>query len=551
MKLTSSKVSVVLFGFFSACLTAIPIKTEAAEKIFFTYGPLKLSVEVESLESFAEDGIINEDLQQYLQRVSPEQQNKFREFLNKKLDIDGVKVSRFFNTQMGEQILLRLGKGITLEGGENGGIALRGAIIQSALDEDTGLTLMNVLKKYPTNLQIQGELVMGGAEHAQKIIKATDTLVESMRLWTNEEAQNSSFNYSELPDIRLQGKYQVEKQVWQLKDESRDRSFYVDVYIPQGLQGKVPVIIFSHGLSSRPEDYSKNLNHIASHGFLIAAPQHVGSDIIYLQEMFEGLNGNIFDVNDFVNRPLDISFVIDELERRNSKDFQGLLELKNVGVTGHSFGGYTALAIAGATIDFDYLQEACNTPYLGLNLAILLECRALELPRQNYQFRDNRVGAVFAANPVNRYIFGEKGLSEIMIPVMFGSGSDDPATPPAIEQALPFTWLKMEDKYWALIEGQAHVNIDELDGGIKKALDSTIALALPKQDLIAGYVRGISLAFFEIYLNDNQDYAPYLQSSYAQYLSENQDYKLDFITLTSVDKLKDAIERFKEENNIE
>ncbi|BAQ60636.1 probable lipoprotein signal peptide [Geminocystis sp. NIES-3708] len=548
IKKTSEKIPLFLLGLASTFLTSLPVK--AAEKLLFTYGPLKLSVKVESLELFAKDGTINEDLRQYLNRISPEDQAKFRESLTKKINIDGVKVSRFFNTEMGESILLRLGKGITLQGGTNGGIALRGAIIQSALDP-SGLTLLNVLKKYPTDLQIQGELVMGAADYGKKVIKATNTLVEEMRNWTAEEAvTNPATDYNKLADIRKTGQYQVKKERWQLTDKSRNRSFYVDVFVPQAVTNNIPVIVFSHGLGSSPDDYAENLKHTASYGFLVAAPQHIGSDATYFKEMFEGLNKNIFDRDEFINRPKDISFVIDELERRNQGEFQGKLNLKNIGLSGHSFGGYTVLAVAGATIDFDYLQQSCDRLYSGFNPAILLQCRALELPRENYNFRDPRVSAVFAGNPVNRFIFGEKGISKINIPVMLGSGSDDPATPPAFEQAVPFIWLNTPNKYWALIEGQAHVNFNEIDGGIKEALDSTLNFTFPPQDLISSYVKGITLAFFEVHLNNNQNYRPYLQSSYAEYLSENKEFKLSFITSNSSDKLKTEIDKFRRENNI-
>ncbi|NCO74035.1 MAG: alpha/beta hydrolase [Cyanobacteria bacterium] len=543
-----SKFSLFVLGLTSAFLTSLPVK--AAEKLLFTYGPIELSVKVESLELFAKDGTINEDLGQYLNRISPKDQAIFRESLTKKIDIDGVKVSRFFNTEMGESILLRLGKGITLEGGKNGGIALRGAIIQSALDP-SGLTLLNVLKKYPTDLQIQGELVVGAAEYGKKVIKATETLVKEMRTWTVEEATTDpATDYNKLADIRKAGPYQIKKEKWQLTDKSRNRSFYVNVFVPQNVTNNIPVIVFSHGLGASPDDYDDTLNHLASNGFLVAAPQHIGSDTTYFKEMFEGLNKNIFDRDEFINRPKDLSFVIDELERRNQGEFQGKLNLKNVGISGHSFGGYTVLAVAGATIDFDYLQQSCDRLYGGLNAAILLECRALELPREDYNFKDPRVSAVFAGNLVNRFIFGEKGISKITIPVMLGSGSDDPATPPAFEQAVPFTWLNTPNKYWALIEGQAHVNFNEIDGGIKEALDSTLNLTFPPEDLISAYIKGISLAFFEIHLNNNQNYRPYLQSSYAEYLSANNEFKLSFISANSSDKLKAEIEKFRSENNI-
>lgn len=151
----------------------------------------------------------------------------------------------------------------------------------------------------------------------------------------------------------------------------------MDVYIPQTFRDdKTPVIIFSHGLASRPEDYAQAIEHLASYGFLVAAPQHPGSDIKYLQGMLAGYYRNIFDGNEFINRPKDISFVIDELARRNASQFQGKLNLTNVGVAGHSFGGYTAIAIAGASIDFDNLAKDCNRSYSGINISILLECRA-------------------------------------------------------------------------------------------------------------------------------------------------------------------------------
>ncbi|BAQ64110.1 alpha/beta hydrolase [Geminocystis sp. NIES-3709] len=535
-----SKLAFFLLGITSIFFSSLPVKS--AEKLFLSYGPLKFSVEVKSLEIFAKDGTVNDDLGQYLGLIPPDKRDEFREGLTKKVPLNPVLVSRFFKSDMGEDILIRLGKGITLEGGENGGIALRGAIVQSAFDPD-GLTLLNILKKYPTNLQIQGELVKGAVEEGDKIISATENLVKEMRTWTAEEASNNApVDYAKLSDIRKTGKYQVKKEVWQLTDASRNRKFYVDVYIPQGVSGdKTSVIVFSHGLSSRPEDFDTPLNHLASYGYVIAAPQHIGSDTIYLKEMFEGYHKNIFDQDEFINRPKDISFVIDELERRNPTEFQGKLDLKNVGMAGHSFGGYTALAIAGATIDFDYLQKTCERLYGGLDVGILLQCRALELPRENYSFRDPRVTAIIAANPVNRYIFGQTGISKIQIPVLLASGSNDPAAPPVFEQGMPFTWLNTPDKYWMLVEGQAHVNFNKLDGGIKQALDSTVNLALPSQDLISSYVKGVSVAFFEVHLKNNPNFRNYLQSSYGQYLSENQEYKLDFITNASSDKVKTAI----------
>lgn len=542
-KITTLFVSGVLF----AHLLAIPVN--AAEKLFLSYGPLMLSLRVESLAQFAKDGTINSDLDAYLRLATPEQQKAFREALSKKIPLDPVLVSRFFNTQIGESILMRLGKAITIQGGVNGKYALRAAITGAALSPE-GLSLLTVLQQFPTNLQLKGEFIEGFAKAADLVVEATETLTSELRKYTAEEAATDpKVDFAALPDLRQPGSFGVTQKVWQLTDASRDRKFYVDVYTPQTWrEGKTPVIVFSHGLASRPEDYDVGLKHLASYGYVVVAPQHPGSDTIYLEEMFQGYHRNIFDVNEFINRPKDISFVLDELQRRNATEFQGRLDLENVGMAGHSFGGYTTLAIAGATIDFENLQRDCDRDYGALDISLLLECRALELPRKDYMFRDKRVTAVFAANPVNRSIFGKQGISKIAIPTFFASGSYDPAAPPALEQAASFTWLTVPDKYWAMVEGQAHVNFTKLDPGISQAISSVGHLTLPTQNVIGNYVDGITVAFFENHITPNKQYRPYLQSSYAEYLSQNQDFKLDVISGASSQKLIDRIQQFRQKH---
>jgi predicted dienelactone hydrolase len=261
--------------------------------------------------------------------------------------------------------------------------------------------------------------------------------------------------------------------------------------------------------------------------------------------MLKGLHQDIFDVQDFIQRPKDISYVIDELGRRNAGSFAGKLNLDSVGIAGHSFGGYTALAVAGATIDFDYLQADCTRLYAALDISLLLECRALELPRKSYALQDPRARAVFVANPVLRSIFGPTGIRAIATPVMLASGSYDPAAPPALEQALPFTWLKEPQKYWMLMEGQAHVNFNEIDPGIKQTIESVGDLTLPSQGLISKYINATTVPFFEIHLRNNKAYLPLLSSSYSNYLSKGQKFQLYLISAASSPDVVSAIETFR------
>ncbi|WP_193372418.1 alpha/beta hydrolase [Pseudanabaena sp. PCC 6802] len=530
-------------------MTAAPVR--AAEKLFLTFGPFKLSLRVSSLETFAKEGKIDRDLAFYLGRATPEQQALFRKALTEPIKASPVLLSRLFYSGIGEAILTRIGKGVTLEGGLNGKYGMRAAIVLAAFEPE-GLTMLNFFKKFPTNIQFQGEHILAATEFAEKLVRATELLtVEMKQLSSREAASEPSTDFAKMPDLRQPGSFGVQpKQTWVLKDSSRDRQFYVDVYKPQSWRsGKTPVVVFSHGFSSRPEDFGDAAEHLASYGYVVVLPQHPGSDISRMKAFLQGFHRNTFDVNEFINRPKDISYTIDELERRNQSEFQGQLNLESVGVAGHSFGGSTAFAIAGAVIDFENLENECNRPFGGLNTSLLLQCRALELPRQIYDLRDRRVSAVFVVNPVNSSIFGRSGLSKIQIPLFIAGGNYDPATPFVLEQGRVFPWLKTSDKYLAMVEGQAHVDFSQLDAGIKYTIESFDKIALPSPDLIHNYRDSLAAAFFGTYLDKQEDYKPYLQSAYAAYLSQGQEFKLFLISAPSADKLGQTIDDFRRKYN--
>ena len=539
------RLGTVALGIFSAVLTTIPVK--AAEEIYLTYGPLKLSLKIDSLETFAETGTVDQNLAMYLNKANPEQQAKFKEALVEKPDIDPLLLYRFFNSELGEDILKRFGNIINIQGGINGKYALRGALIQAAMDPQDGLSLLNVLRKFPTNIQLEGEKLIDLSKAIDRVIKATTLYSETMaKLSAEEAAKEKDVNFANLPDLRQPGKLGFEKETLFLKDTSRDRKFYVLVYKPQTWRaGKTPVVIISHGLASQPEDFAGLAEHLASYGYVVALPQHPGSDKLQAQALLEGLSREVFDVNEFVNRPKDISYVIDELERRNQTEFEGRLDLNNVGIMGHSFGGYTALAIAGADIDLDYLKTQCDRPFSGLNTSLLLQCRGLGLPIQGQNFRDPRVTSAVAANPVNSSIFGPKGLAKIEIPTLLASGNYDPATPAVFEQVSSFIWLNSPEKYLVLVEGQAHVDFSKLDAGLTDVVQSVPKLTLPSPDLLHSYRDALILGFAEYYVAKNEQSRPYVSSAYAAYLSQDERFKACLITPASVKGLQEAADEFR------
>ena len=373
-------------------------------------------------------------------------------------------------------------------------------------------------------------------------------MLDEVNQLARAEAAQSTVDFSQVTDIQIKGNQTVQTETWQLNDPQRDRDFYVNVYWFQGgLTENTPVLVLSHGFNSNPEDFRDGAEYFASHGYFVAVPQHPGSDGHHTQRFLRGLEKEAFDFNEFIDRPLDIRYLLDELERRNTASFNNQLNLKQVGVFGHSFGGYTALALAGATIDFENLQRFCKAQNY-FNVSAILQCQALNLPQKDYQFQDDRVAAIVILNPMNSLIYGKRGLAKVSVPVMVGAGSHDPATPFVYEQLRSFPWLGHSpnaiDKYLVLLEGQTHIDISRLDGGITAAIDGFNLITLPQENVVSEYGYPLGYAFFNTYLRNQEEQKIYLQSAYAQYLSQGKDFPASLLTSQSEPKLVEALRKY-------
>jgi predicted dienelactone hydrolase len=115
--------------------------------------------------------------------------------------------------------------------------------------------------------------------------------------------------------------------------------------------GPFPVVLFSHGLGSTPTQSLFLTAHLASHGFVVAAPRHPGSAY---EDCFgcHGPDEQQALLRDGArNRPDDLAFVLDELAALSAdprSPLRGALDLARVGTAGHSWGGYSAVMAAAA-----------------------------------------------------------------------------------------------------------------------------------------------------------------------------------------------------------
>jgi dienelactone hydrolase len=112
---------------------------------------------------------------------------------------------------------------------------------------------------------------------------------------------------------------------------------------PPAARSRRPLVVFSSGGGAPPRPYAFLLAHLASHGFVVAAPHH--QDCTTCTPRYDAY------LTEDVRRVGDVSAVIDALAALSAGGdplLAGMVDATKVGVVGHSQGGHTALAVQEA-----------------------------------------------------------------------------------------------------------------------------------------------------------------------------------------------------------
>lgn len=189
---------------------------------------------------------------------------------------------------------------------------------------------------------------------------------------------------------------------FEVKDGLRNRLIPLRVYLPDAA-GPLPVILFSHGLGGSRDNNPYLGRHWAGRGYAVVFIQHIGSDESAWKDVAPGDRMAAMEkaasLGSFIDRVKDVAFVIGRLNSLGSADgslLKGRLDLKRIGMSGHSFGAKTTQAMVGQTF------------------------------RGKQMFLDNRIGAAVMMSPS----LPEKGapelaFGEISIPCLLMTGTDD------------------------------------------------------------------------------------------------------------------------------
>ena len=179
---------------------------------------------------------------------------------------------------------------------------------------------------------------------------------------------------------------------------------------------KFPLVVVSHGYVGSRYLMTYLTENLASKGYIVAAIDHTDSTF---------KDANAFQ-STLLNRPKDIRFVINEMEKLGAKGSKnklaGLVDANNTAIIGYSMGGYGVLNVGGAGYSAGLGQfftgMTGGSSAISVNLAGNAEYEKLA---------DARIKAIVAFAPwgMERGVWDAEGLKGLKTPTFFIAGSQD------------------------------------------------------------------------------------------------------------------------------
>ena len=311
------------------------------------------------------------------------------------------------------------------------------------------------------------------------------------------------------PDLRTtvwdpstRGPWSVGVRTVELYDAERERTFSVDVWYPAsldspggipneyvmpvfdtiklgsaalrnatGAEGQWPLILFSHGFGGIRFQSFFMTEQLASHGFVVVSPDHPGNTFTE----FGRLDDDEAALQSSIDRPLDLLFALDWALQ--SGDAPVAVDAARIGVSGHSFGGWTALEVAR---------------------------------------RESRVDVVFPLAPGFKETATPDFVAELARPILLFGGSKDETTPFETDQLAAYDFAQ-PPKYLVEILGAGHLdfsNLCEIEG-MQAFLDDGCDPEAVDPLIVQARVNTIATAFVQVFLLEDERYAKFLQTDYV------------------------------------
>lgn len=197
-------------------------------------------------------------------------------------------------------------------------------------------------------------------------------------------------------------------------------------------QNNYPIAVISHGAFGSPNEMNWLGYALASQGLVVAGVAHFGESWVYGPE-----NIDPSVAARFWQRPQDISFAIDSLSDKGL--FNVPMNTDSVIMLGHSSGGFTSLAMAGANLEAGKSANYCASQQArndkGCHYGKQRQQKAMDkdtlkrIGLLQAQMQDKRVAAVIALDPALGHAVSEQSLKGIQVPTLVVGSVDNDFLP--------------------------------------------------------------------------------------------------------------------------
>lgn len=184
--------------------------------------------------------------------------------------------------------------------------------------------------------------------------------------------------------------------------------------------GPFPLVAFTHGHIAIRFQSAFLCEHLASHGFVVVAPDHPGDTLTDLRE------DELWQI--VLERPGDVISSVDAVLQRSAEGdalLGGITDAQTYAIVGHSLGSLNAMVIGGAEPDYaglvDFCADPANASYEGCDRLVDIDLADVS----GHETSDPRAIVTVPMSPGLWYAFGVEGLSTIRAPLLIAGELDE------------------------------------------------------------------------------------------------------------------------------
>jgi predicted dienelactone hydrolase len=236
---------------------------------------------------------------------------------------------------------------------------------------------------------------------------------------------------------------------------------------------RAPLVVFSHGFSGCGIQSVSFTEQLARNGYVVAAPDHADAAICHIVASQRGakhampsqpriLDPASWNETSRIDRRQDIEAVIDYLQK--DREFGPAIDPEEIGLAGHSLGGYTVVGMAGGW----------------------------------QSWLDPRVRAVLAMSPYVMPFQINKTLGNVRVPLMYQGGTLDVGITPFLKGQKGAFAVANSPVYFVELRSAGHLAWTNC--GTERTTASCLA-QVTNARLIAEY----GITFFDRYLKGVQE----------------------------------------------